>query len=390
MSEEPKRIALFYYTIVQNNAIGRCNRTILEKLCDRFDFTVFSARFDNPRPDRIKWVRIPCPLRPMALSYLLFRILALAIYVWGKYTKSWRFDLTQGSDSCVGFTDGSYVHFCHRVYLRQWAGTSDLSSLRGLLRTISHFVQSALEGHVYRRARFVVVPSKGLWRELAETHAVRTQGLVLILNPVDIEYYSADITQKRAARLALNLPFDGSVLVFVALGHFERKGLGPLIKALADARLQKVRLLVVGGSSTATEPYRALAENLGLGCRIAFFGNQEDPRRFFWASDAFILPSRYEVFPLVALEAAASGLPLITTHLNGIEEFARAGETGFFIKDRSAQSIADAVQEFLALSAMERSELAVNARSAVSGFGLNEFASRWEDLYRRLLSREVA
>ncbi len=390
MTGQRKQIALFYYTVVESNAIGRCNRIILEHLCEHYDFTVFSARFDNPRPDRIRWVRIPCPLTPMFLSYVLFRAFAFAIYAWRKCTGRWPFDLTQGSDSCVGFTDGVYVQFCHRVYVRRWLRAVDLLSPRGLTRAVNHLLQSAMEGRIYRRARFVVVPSKGLWRELAETHAIQSQQLALISNPVDLERYAADAGQRRAAKLDLDLKGDGPVLVFVALGHFERKGLGPLIEALADRRLREVHLLVVGGAANATRRYRIQAEELGLTNRIDFRGTHRDPRRFFWAADAFVLPSRYEVFPLVALEAAASGLPLITTHLNGVEEFAKAGETGFFIREPSAVAIADAVHEFLALSPAQRAQLGENARAAVSRYGIQEFVSAWESLYARLLGPDAA
>jgi glycosyltransferase involved in cell wall biosynthesis len=326
----------------------------------------------------------------MFFSYVLFRILAFAIYAWRKSTGRWSFDLTQGSDSCVGFTDGAYVHFCHRVYVSRWLRAVDLLSPRGLTRAVSHFFQSALEGHFYRRAKFVVVVSKGLWRELAETHAIKSQELVLIPNPVDIERYTPDSKQRRQARLDLDFKGDRPVLVFVALGHFERKGLGPLIEALADPRLKEVRLLVVGGAANATRQYRTRAQQLGLERRVTFCGTHKDPRKFLWAADAFVLPSRYETFSLVTFEAAASGLPVITTHLNGVEEFAKTGETGFLIREHSTAAIADAIREFLELSPGQRVQLGENARAAVARYGIQEFVAAWESLYARLLGPDAA
>jgi glycosyltransferase involved in cell wall biosynthesis len=129
---------------------------------------------------------------------------------------------------------------------------------------------------------------------------------------------------------------------------------------------------------------------MGIARRVTFVGVHADPRRFFWAADAFVLPSRYEVFPLVALEAAASGLPLITTNLNGVEEFARAGETGFFIREHSVTAIANAIHDFLALSPSQRAQLGENARAAVSCYGVREFVSKWESLYARLLGPDAA
>ena len=51
------RIALFDYIVTSDNAIGKCDLAILAALCDRHEFTVFSTLFENPQPDRIRWVR---------------------------------------------------------------------------------------------------------------------------------------------------------------------------------------------------------------------------------------------------------------------------------------------------------------------------------------------
>src|SRR5580692_1486992 len=70
------RIALFDYLVTSDNAIGKCDLAILSALCDEHDFTVFSSRFENPRPDRIRWVRVPAPPRPMVLLYVIFHLTA--------------------------------------------------------------------------------------------------------------------------------------------------------------------------------------------------------------------------------------------------------------------------------------------------------------------------
>ena len=61
------------------------------------------------------------------------------------------------------------------------------------------------------------------------------------------------------------------------------------------------------------ERYRALARGEGVEDRVRFFGRRTDTERFYRAADAFLFPSLYEAFPLVALEAAACGLPIVAT-----------------------------------------------------------------------------
>ena len=63
--------------------------------------------------------------------------------------------------------------------------------------------------------------------------------------------------------------------------------------------------------------------------------------RLYAGADAFVFPTAYEAFPLVALEAAASGLPLLVTRVNGVEDVLREADNGWFIR-RDAADIAQA------------------------------------------------
>ena len=105
-------------------------------------------------------------------------------------------------------------------------------------------------------------------------------------------------------------------------GNFRERALAFSIEnAGNDPRLIVVRLLVVGG--TANPVYSELQPgSIKVQHRVGFCGRHDDIRPFFRAADAFVLPSRYEVFPAVTIEAAAGALPLITTRLNGVEEYA--------------------------------------------------------------------
>jgi UDP-glucose:(heptosyl)LPS alpha-1,3-glucosyltransferase len=83
-------------------------------------------------------------------------------------------------------------------------------------------------------------------------------------------------------------------------------------------------------------------ERLSLRPYTHFVGLQSDIRPYLWASDVFILPSAYEGLPLVCLQAAAAGLPLISTRINGVENFLSDGVNCWFV-ERTAPSIAAAI-----------------------------------------------
>jgi glycosyltransferase involved in cell wall biosynthesis len=79
--------------------------------------------------------------------------------------------------------------------------------------------------------------------------------------------------------------------------------------------------LHVGREHTA-RPELILAEQLGLKNEVRFMGSQPDPRVFFWAADAFVMPSLHEGLAISPLEAIASGCPAILTEVSGLKEIA--------------------------------------------------------------------
>lgn len=376
-----RRIAIFYYVIARDNGIGRVNRLLLEQLCSKYDFTVFATKFDNPCPDRIKWVRIHCPLRPLLLSGILYRICASIAYAWQRLVKRRVFDIIQSSDAVFVWGDIADAHFCSKYYQRRFFALADLKSLRGIAGALVRQLNSFFERLAYRRAPLVVVPSNGLRRELVENYKVNLDRIHTLPHPVDMTIWPPTADEKAQIRSELNLSTSEIILVFAALGDFERKGLGILIDSLADPRLSSVKLLVVGGTDGSLAPYVERAKECGAHRRVAFCGKHPTIRRFLWAADAFVLPSRYEVFPAVVMQAACSGLPLITTSLNGVEEYAIEGSTGFEIRELTSAGIADAVACFLALPQELRRKMGSNARNAVSDYTVDRFMGSWDQMY---------
>src|SRR5207249_7854955 len=100
------------------------------------------------------------------------------------------------------------------------------------------------------------------------------------------------------------------------------------IRALAQLTDSRARLLVVGRDDTA--PYRRLAGELGVAGRVAWLGARPDIERWYAAADALALPTRYEPFGNVHLEALASGLPAVTSLVAGGAEIVdeRCGAVG--------------------------------------------------------------
>jgi glycosyltransferase involved in cell wall biosynthesis len=174
--------------------------------------------------------------------------------------------------------------------------------------------------------RMFVAVSSRVTAELEQLYAVPPSRIRVISNGIDLARFSHSAESGNAIRREFNIPAGAKLLLFV--GHeFHRKGLAHAIGALK--RLGgDTHLLVVGSDNPA--PYRKLAPELRD--RVIFAGARSDLPALYSAADAFVLPTAYETFSLVCMEAMACGLPVFATAAGGIEEYLKDGRNGFQIR----------------------------------------------------------
>jgi len=375
------RIAIFDYRITRNNPIGSCHLAMLRALAAEHEFTVFAVEFENPWPEKIRFIRVPAPKRPLALLFIAYHFLAPLCYLFYRLRGGPRFDLIQALESNLAFGDLLYSHFCHQSYLKQHWSRSGAKGLRGAFRWLDHTLHAWMENVTYPRAKFVVVPSRGLARELGAEFPYIDDKITVLPNPISLPRLEKPADFDRAAfRANLGLADQDVVALFVALGQFERKGLPLLMQALGTPGMESIKVIVVGGESDLTARYAEEAAKLGLAGRVKFAGMQKDVRPYLWSSDVFVFPSLYETFSLVTYEAAASGLPIVVSHLYGVEDLLRDGDNGFLIETTVA-GVQDGLQRLLALSPEQRHAMGQRARQAASGCSEEHFIDAWRSFY---------
>ena len=172
------------------------------------------------------------------------------------------------------------------------------------------------------------------------------------------------------------------MLLFV--GRIEPlKGVETLLRAVALLLEQGICdcetlcLSIIGGDaddSPATqnaemERLKALREELGLAELVTFLGKQDQDALpdYYAAAEAVIMPSRYESFGMVALEAMACGTPVIASEVGGLAFLVRDGETGFHVPDRDPEALADRICRILT-EPMLRAELGEQAAAYARGY----------------------
>ena len=359
-------VSIFDQNIVRTSPAGSCVQRIVQELAGDIPLHLFSNRTEIVASDRVRRRRIPLPPGPVFLRSGLFTLFSSIAYWLGGPRRSFSIS-TEGT---FPFCDVCYAHFCHRVYLREHRAAIGGRRLRRMARILNHAWAAVMERIAFRAAKIIVVPSEGLAREIRSKYRGLVDGKIRVIpNPVEMP----------------SLPCGrGSVgntlrLSFCALGNFERKGLRLILEALARVPDLDLQLTVVGGTPAEIFEYRV------ADVRVRFVGFQEDVRPYLAASDAFVFPSAYEVFPLVCLQAAAAGLPLLVTRLYGVEEFMRDGETGWIV-ERTAESIAAAIT----WGAADRERLRAMGRTArerVMTYNEAAFRRRWRSLIESLIVR---
>lgn len=194
-------------------------------------------------------------------------------------------------------------------------------------------------------------------------------GRVEIVPPgVDHAFFSPG--DRRGARAALGLG-DHPVLLFV--GRIQPlKGLDVAVRALDALGRTDAVLLVVGGPSgpqgrAEEDRVRGLVAGLGLADRVRFVPPQPHHllSTFYRSADVVLVPSRSESFGLVALEAAACGVPVVAAAVGGLRTLVDHGHTGFLVEERDPAVFASHVGELLdepAVAAAMGATAAVRAR----------------------------
>jgi UDP-glucose:(heptosyl)LPS alpha-1,3-glucosyltransferase len=218
----------------------------------------------------------------------------------------------------------SLARTVHQDLYRAGAG-SHLDYLRQryrapLLRRLSprHALLVDFERRVYGDAsQIVVCNSEMVRRQIEQRHRVEARRLVVIRNGVEIERFAGGRRERVRVRGELGA---GSDLVFLLPGSgWARKGLDTALRALAQARV-RAQLWVAGADSSRVWRRRALAQ----GVDARFLGFRRDLPAVYAAADALLLPTRYDAFANVCLEAAAAGLPVVTSGANGAADLFRA------------------------------------------------------------------
>lgn len=294
------------------------------------------------------------------------------------------FDITQSHEripGCMIFRAGDGVHAAWLAHRARVLGP--VQKLAQGWSAYHRYVLGAERAMLEDPAlQAVICNSQMVADEMRQYYGVAPHKLHVIYNGVDPAVFHPGLAGefRAATRRAAGIAETASVLLFVGSG-FERKGVPQLLRAAAQMQRRDARIVIVG-ADRKLKAMQKLAGRLGLTDRVQFTGPLKDVRPWYGAADGFVLPTLYDPCPNAALEALASGLPIVTSTTCGAREWVRAGDNGWVVDALDEKALAGRLDALAGLAGRESARLA--ARTSVESLSLPAMAERLLDLYRSL------
>ncbi len=227
---------------------------------------------------------------------------------------------------------------------------------------------------VLGRADLLVAPSPYLV-EAVKVHGFNAQ---LIPNVVNMDNYPFRERSEVQPKLFWMRSFHNTYNPEMAID----------VVAELHRRSLDVRLVMAGPDKGTLPRTKQRAIDLNIGDRVEFPGfiGLSDKISYGNASDIFINTSRIDNMPVAFIEAAALGLPIVSTDVGGIPQLITEGETGLLVPSEAVNEMADAVETLIKQPALTQ-RLSTNGRALAEKSSWRRVRPQWERAFRSLLQR---
>lgn len=249
------------------------------------------------------------------------------------------------------------------------------------------------EKEVFRSADRIISATPAEVAQIQWLYKIKTNNVVVIPPGVDTSHFYPISPDE--AKEYIGVPPCANMLLFV--GRIEPlKGVDTLIQAIAILRQHGVYvcLSVIGGEpggadveNTEMRRVQEMSRQAGLDDLVTFLGkrSQDTLPYYYSAADAVVVPSHYESFGMVALEAMACGVPVVASQVGGLAFLVQDGETGYTVPADDPQALADHLAVLLQYPDL-RARLGRNAAELAKEYAWEKIADRMIDVYKGLVS----
>ena len=254
-------------------------------------------------------------------------------------------------------------------------------------RTALSFYNKYLLDKVLSYADVIISPSEYYIDESRFLEKYRDK-IVVIPNGIKIEDFDISLSREQC-REQLGLPLNKNMILFVG-NLIPYKGPDVLVKAMPIIvkKVPDTELVFVGTGGMRAE-LEELSKKMGIEKYVTFAGFVEERLKplYYRAADVFCLPSTLntEVFPIVLLEASASGLPMVVSDLDTFKCIIDEGSNGLFTKRRDESNLADVIISLLENEEV-RNTMSKNSRKNVEEYSWERIAEETKKVYSRIIA----
>lgn len=255
------------------------------------------------------------------------------------------------------------------------------------------------ELEILQRADRIIAATPAEQAQLRWLYRASRKQITVVPPGVDIGHFQDSLSPKQA-RESLGIDPDSSVLLFV--GRIEPlKAVDTILEALHVLRdrapdlLKKLHFMIVGGdpgnrSDREMKRLQALSLRLEINSLVSFVGAKEQAElpRYYAAATAVVMPSDYESFGMVALEAMSTGTPVIASQVGGLQFLVRDQETGFHIPAREPISLADCIIQLLTDFEMT-ARMGASASRTAQAYDWSEIATRLLRVFEEVIGQKL-
>ncbi|MGD2044607.1 MAG: N-acetyl-alpha-D-glucosaminyl L-malate synthase BshA [Gemmatimonadota bacterium] len=238
--------------------------------------------------------------------------------------------------------------------------------------------------------RFSILKSDGLSavseflkEETVRDFAVPAERIEVIPNFVDTRFWRPGREPCHRSKLAPG----GEKIVMHVSNYRPVKRAQDIVGVFAKIRESVAAQLVLVGDGPDRPRALALATELGVRDHVLFLGRHAAVEELLPCADLFLLPSESESFGLAALEAMASGAPVVASNAGGLPEVIEDGETGFMLPVGDIDGMAAAGVRILCDDALRKRMSAAGRGLAEERFSIGKIVPRYEALYERVLAQ---
>lgn len=235
-----------------------------------------------------------------------------------------------------------------------------------------------------RKADYTVCVSKALEYQMLHVKAVSKERVVSLYNGLSTEIYCVKPEIRKEYREKLGL-YDTNFNWIIAGRLSPEKNHSNLLEAceLLDAENPNWHLLIAGEGVMRKTLEDKISKSEILRDKVQLLGLRSDISALLNASDGFVLSSNYEGLPLVLQEAAAVGLPMVSTDVGGCNEVVLEGKNGYLVEKKNSVALAEAMLMVMNLTEDEQLKLGAASKKLVEEeFSMDQVMKKWYQMYK--------